>query len=94
MRSESEIEKWLKENSINKYIIFDNLEVSVHGNVNLNGKLNIKQLPIKFKEVDGYFDISNNELTSLEGSPALVTKDFNCSHNKLESLKGAPTKVW
>ena len=76
-----------------KTIINDDLEVSVFGNVNLNAKLSGKKLPIKFKSVDGYFDISNNPLESLEGSPESVLKDFNCADNKLESLFGAPYKV-
>ena len=93
MKSVPEIEEWLKSFSINNYIITDDLLVSVFGNVNLNGKLESKRLPVKFKTVDGYFDISNNSLESLEGSPESVLKDFNCSYNKLESLVGAPYKV-
>lgn len=93
MKSVPDIEEWLKKFSVSNYIINDDLEVSVFGNVNLNGKLKCKKLPIKFKSVDGYFDISNNELTSLEGSPESVIKDFNCSSNKLGSLFGGPYKV-
>lgn len=93
MKSVPAIEEWLKEFSINNYIITEDLEVTVFGNVNLNGKLNLKKLPVNFKTVDGYFDISNNNLESLEGSPESVLKDFNCSFNKLESLFGAPYKV-
>ncbi|WP_122893099.1 hypothetical protein [Arcobacter peruensis] len=93
MKSVPDIEDWLKKFSITNYIISDDLEVSVFGNVNLNGKLQDKKLPIKFKTVDGYFDISNNSLESLEGSPENVLKDFNCSNNKLKSLLGAPYKV-
>ncbi|MAD41690.1 MAG: hypothetical protein CL623_04775 [Arcobacter sp.] len=93
MKSVPQIEEWLNKFSINNYIISDDLEVSVFGNVNLNGKLDGKKIPIKFKSIDGYFDISNNSLTSLEGSPDSVLKDFNCSNNILESLFGAPYKV-
>ena len=93
MKSVPEIEEWLNKFSISNYIITDDLQVSVFGNVNLNAKIEGKKLPISFKSVDGYFDISNNSLESLEGTPWSVLKDFNCSDNKLESLFGAPYKV-
>ena len=43
--------------------------------------------------VEGSFDCSDNQLTSLEGCPKEVKKDFFCSHNQLTSLEGAPQKV-
>lgn len=92
MRTHVEIEKWLKEHNIDNFTISEDLYVTVHGSVNLNGKLN-GRLPVKFKVVNGYFDISHNRLTSLEGCPERVGKDFNCSHNRLDSLLGAPIKV-
>ena len=91
MRNLGEIEAWLKEHSINNYIISEDFTITVQGNVNLNGKLNGKKLPIRFKMVDGYFDISNNNLTTLEGCPKIVTRDFNCSKNKLNSLLEGPS---
>mgnify|MGYP005988599243 CR=1 FL=1 len=93
MKSVPAIEEWLNKFSINNYIITDDLQVMVFGNVNLNGKLDVKKLPISFKSVDGYFDISNNSLESLEGCPESVLKDFNCAFNSLESLFGAPYKA-
>ena len=87
------IEKWLKEHSINNYIISEDLHITVQGNVNLSQKLTTKKLPVKFKMVDGYFDISKNGLTSLEGSPKIVTRDFNCSKNNLHSLFEGPIAV-
>ena len=89
----SGIESWLKEHSIKNYIISDDLSVTVQGNVNLHGKLKEQKLPVKFKSIDGYFDISDNNLISLEGCPKTVTKDFNCSKNKLVSLFDAPIDV-
>lgn len=93
MKTVKDIEAWLDKNSISNYMITDDFQVIVHGSVNLNGTLQEKRLPINFKLVDGYFDISNNDLTSLDGCPEQVTKDFNCSFNKLESLFGGPQKV-
>lgn len=94
MKSVAQIETWLKDNSISNYVLSNDNQIIVQGNVNLNGKLDtLKKLPVKFKDVHGYFDISNNELTSLEGCPQSVLKDFNCSHNNLESLMGGPKKA-
>ena len=93
MKRVPDIEEWLKKFSISNYIISNDLYVSVFGSVNLNGKLDCKKLPVKFKTIDGYFDISNNSLESLEGCPESVLKDFNCSFNNLKSLLGAPYKV-
>jgi hypothetical protein len=45
---------------------------------------------IRFGNVKGYFNCSNNELTSLEGAPQKVTWKFDCSRNKIESLVGSP----
>ena len=41
--------------------------------------------------IGGDFDCFINELTSLEGAPQKVGRNFNCSSNKnLKSLKGVP----
>ncbi len=93
MQNIEDIEDWLERYGINNFLIDEKLQVTVHGNVNLNGRLNEKKLPIKFKLVDGYFDISDNTLISLEGSPEIVTRDFNCSKNKLDSLFDGPKEV-
>ena len=46
------------------------------------------------KLMKGYFKCSYNKLTTLEGAPAYIGKDFDCSsNNNLISLKGAPTVV-
>lgn len=93
MFSLADVEKWLKDNSINNYMISEELYVTVQGNVNLNQKLKGQKLPVKFKMVDGYFDISNNNLTTLEGCPKIVSRDFNCSRNKLTTLLDCPNEV-
>lgn len=88
-----DIEKWLNKYSINNYVISDDFTVTVHGSVNLNNRLEDRKLPIKFHMVDGYFDISDNKLKTLEGCPEIVTKDFNCSKNALETLFDGPKEV-
>lgn len=89
----SQIEEWLKSNGINNFTLSSDLNVSVQGNVNLNDKLNGEKLPLKFDRIEGYFDISGNNLTTLEGCPNVVVKDFNCSSNKLTSLFDCPSVV-
>jgi len=48
---------------------------------------------LKFGEVTGNFDISDNNLKTLDGCPSLVDGGFNCSSNRLENLKGGPKSV-
>jgi hypothetical protein len=48
---------------------------------------------VKFGKVSGFFNCSDNSLTSLAGAPQSVGKFFNCSDNSLTSLKGAPQEV-
>lgn len=93
MNNLGDVENWLKEHSINNYTISEDFHVSVQGNVNLNDKLKGQNLPILFDRIEGYFDISNNNLTSLVGCPNVVAKDFNCSKNKLASLFDCPVEV-
>ena len=42
---------------------------------------------------NGNIDCADAYLTSLEGAPQKVGRDFYCYDNKLTSLKGAPQKV-
>ncbi len=93
MNGLKEVRKWLEAKGIENYTISDDLHVTVHGDVNLDGKLTENTLPIKFDVIDGYFSITNNQLTTLEGSPQKVAKEFNCSNNKISSLFGAPQIV-
>ena len=44
-------------------------------------------------EVTGNFNCSNNNLTSLEGSPHTVGGSLSCGNNELTSLKGGPHTV-
>ncbi len=54
---------------------------------------NMLKLPLNFNIVEGDFDISDNELTSLEGSPKKVVGSFLAYKNELTSLKGGPKEV-
>ena len=48
---------------------------------------------VKFGVVKKHFWCENNLLTSLEGAPQSVGRDFDCSYNRLTSLVGAPQSV-
>ena len=43
--------------------------------------------------IEGNFDCSSMNLTSLEGAPKKVGRSFWCSSNNLTSLEGSPVKV-
>ena len=88
----SEIHKICKEHNIKYYTINDDMSISVDGSVNLSYR-NLKSIPIKFKEVGGYFYCHNNQLTSLEYCPETVGGHFSCSRNQLTSLEYCPETV-
>lgn len=48
---------------------------------------------LSFVTVDGDFNCSNNNLTSLENMPQFIGGAFYCNDNQLTSLKGGPKKV-
>lgn len=55
--------------------------------------LNLKSIPLRFNHIEGHFIITDNDLTSLEGSPKTIKGSFLCGLNKLTTLKGCPIKV-
>ena len=93
-------------NRIQEFIVNQPESASIYitdGNV-INSKSNITirdtdlvdgKLPFKFGRVDGYFDCDGcPSLTSLEGAPQKVGRDFYCSHcTSLTSLEGSPQEV-
>ena len=93
------IEMWLKEYSkmnyaFKNYTINDDFTIDVDGSVDLRDK-KLKEFPdyIQFGVVNGRFDCSHNQLTSLRGCPRVVKHTFSCYRNRLTSLEGAPTTV-
>ena len=82
---------WLKINHITNCVIHDDLSVSVDGDVHLSYKGLVK-IPLQFNSVSGLFDVSHNQLKSLDGSPR-VCQTFNCSYNQLINLEGGPRKT-
>lgn len=43
--------------------------------------------------INGQFNCSYTNITTLKGSPKTVNEYFGCSFNKLTSLEGAPMKI-
>jgi hypothetical protein len=77
---------------IKNYTINFDGSVSVDGDVGLGYK-GLTELPIRFKEVSGFFLCWNNNLTSLEGCPERVGEHFGCWNNSLTSLEGCPKYI-
>ena len=64
--------------------------------IRLSSKLNnwtLKEIPIKFRNISGSFDIRYNEITSLENGPERVGDKYYISNNKIQSLNGCPKEV-
>lgn len=93
MNDIEDIRKWLKKKNVQNYTISEDLHITVHDSVNLEGKIDGNRLPVRFDVVDGYFNISHNDLITLEGCPKKVIRDFDCSYNKITTLFGAPKSV-
>jgi hypothetical protein len=88
--SKSDIDSICEDYRITNYTI-DNGLVNVNGDVDLSHR-ELTKLPIQFGQVTGFFDCSNNQLTSLDGSPHKV-HNFDCSYNNLTDLAGSPKEV-
>ncbi len=85
--SEQEIHNICKKYNITNYTINSDGSIDVNGDVSLSYK-GLSELPLKFGIVSGSFYCSNNNLTSLEGSPIELGGSFWCNGNKLTSLEG------
>ena len=86
------IESWLSTYSIFRYTINEDMSVDVDGGVDLINK-NLTELPVRFRNVSGYFSCGKNKLTSLVGCPTIVGDGFYCNDNNLTSLVGGPISV-
>ena len=92
LQTKEETENWLNEKGVTGYKINEDLTVDTKYDVYLNDK-NIKKISVKFNIVDGDFNCSVNNLTSLKGCPEVVKGSFNCSNNKLTNLEYLPKQI-
>ncbi|SDK22887.1 hypothetical protein SAMN05192566_0714 [Methylophilus rhizosphaerae] len=86
------ISKWLDKYGVKNYTINEDLTVDVDGSVDISDN-QLKIIPVQFGKVNGYFDCSFNELTSLKGCPYDIEKYLNCSFNEITSLEYATRVV-
>lgn len=96
LKSKVDIVSWLKFYQIHNTQLIENEEygytVDVSGSVNLFEK-DLKKIEVKFNTINGAFDCSMNELTTLNGSPHEVNGNFHCYSNLLTSLVDGPQYV-
>ena len=66
----AKIEEWIKKYDIRNYTINPDFTIDVNGFVDLHNYPD-KELPdyIQFNIVEGQFDLSNSNITSLKGAP-------------------------
>jgi hypothetical protein len=92
-----ETKNWLDEMKIKKYTINDDLTVDVDGSVFIvhffSDFNKIPFIPIQFNTINGNFDCSHNNLTSLKGCPFKIKKDFNCHNNDLKDINDLNSKI-
>ena len=81
-----------KQYNISNYVVNTDGSIDVDNFVNLFN-IGLSKLPLKFNKVNGYFNCSCNNLTTLEGSPKELNGGFFCYDNKLTSLEGSPKEV-
>ncbi len=60
--------------------------VDTHKSVDMSN-MKLTEIPVKFGRVEGYFNCSDNQLTTLKNCPTYVGSDFVCNDNDLTSLK-------
>ena len=78
--------------NIKNYTINPDGSIDVNGSVYLYDE-SLTELPLTFNKVTGYFDCSDNKLTSLKGCPRWIGDYFNCRNNYLPNLEFSPDYV-
>jgi len=94
LKTKEDIDNWLYNVEVENYVINSDMTVDAKVvNISCN---NLEYIPVQFGNV-GYFNCSDNLLTSLKGCPkTMVESDINgfeCSENKLVSLEFCPEYI-
>lgn len=96
-----EAERVFEDLRIQKSRVIHGLTFNIDGSVDyedkglsqfLNG-LDLIKLPVRFRHVDGLFDISWNRLLTLEGCPDVINGSLFANKNLYTSLEGGPRIV-
>lgn len=92
-----EIEKWLMYMDLTDIAETTPEGINVHGDCYINSN-HLGKIPWKFNIVEGNFNCSENDLTSLKNCPNVVKGSFNCQKNYIgyeydeKSMKYKKTK--
>jgi len=96
LKTKHEITAWLDQMEVGDYELHSHAEhgfvVDVMRSVDLSNK-ELHFIPVKFRNVSGFFDCSYNNLSSLENTPDVTELSFDCSDNKLLNLQHCPLIV-
>jgi hypothetical protein len=65
------------------WILNENGEVDVYGNVSIPNRFIRDEIPVKFGRVTGWFDCTHNNLTTLKNIPNFIGGSFYCLFNNL-----------
>lgn len=90
--TKEKIQQECEKYNITHYKINEDMSIDVIGDVIITCS-NITKLPLQFNIVKGNFICCRNKLTTLEGSPVIITGSANFSENKLTSLLGCPKYI-
>lgn len=88
----SDINSICRKLGIKNYTINQNGTVDVTSHVDISN-MRLDKIPLQFGKIEGYFNCSKNNLTSLKGSPTIVGGCFYCHENNLTSLEYSPEKA-
>lgn len=91
LRHKEEIIDWLRGQRIDNYTLIKDERYGFM--VNSREDIHISELKVKFNLIEGHFNCSSANLTSLEHGPNFVTKNYLCRNNRLTNLKGGPERV-
>lgn len=74
------IKKWLDRVKIKNYTINDDFTVDVDSDVVFT-YMHLPEIRVQFGVINGNFNCSDNDLTSLKGAPLEIHGDFHCERN-------------
>lgn len=86
------IESTLFRLGIDTFTINPDYSVDVKGSVDIR-EMGLSSLPVKFRNIEGDFDCSYNNLKNLVNSPDTISGLFDCSLNSIYTLIGGPRVV-